>query len=53
MIEDYDDLMELMDQMRLADKYNNNKFLFNDAELTLAEAQGIVDEYMKGGVNGG
>ena len=52
MIEDYDDLMELMDKLELAIRYNEPDVLFKDVLLTTEEAQSIVNQFLEGGKRG-
>ena len=52
MIEAYDQLMELVDKIQLAQKYNEESLTFNEEVLTVEAAQALVDEYTKGGTRG-
>ena len=52
MIEADDQLMELVDKIQLAHKYNEGSLTFNGKELTVDAAQKLVDDYTKGGKRG-
>lgn len=52
MIEAYDQLMELVDKIQLAHKYNEESLTFNTKRLSVEEAQKMVDDYTKGDKRG-
>ncbi len=49
---EYDDLMELMDKVRLAHRYNESHVTFNKEQLRVKEAELIIEKTLKGGVRG-
>ena len=52
MIETYDEMMEVMDKIQLAHRYNEKSIVFKEHELSVVDAQALVDEYTKGGKRG-
>ena len=49
---EYDDLMEMMDKVRLAHRYNESHITFNREQMRVKEAERIIDKTLKGGVHG-
>ena len=49
-VETYDDLVELVDRLELAVKYNEPEVLFKDTLIPVSDAEAIVKKYTnKGG----